>query len=736
MKKYYIICRYFKLNTIIKTDKKTTKLKSDNAVKNKNEDLLKRYPFAQELVKGLLQNFTNGQDSIVIGLNGEWGSGKSSLLEFIKTEIGMQTRDEPFRNFVFEFNPWRIINQDQLQDQFLKELGIVLGNRSIAYEGLKKDFKKGVNTIEKVNSLNPEPKSKIAISTIASLIKNFSKDSSIIELKKEVDDRLEDDNIKLFIFIDDIDRLQPKEITEIFQLIKLNANFKNTYFLIAFDKKIVIDSLSVMYGNQSEKYLEKIVQIDYTIPLVSNEFIIQIFEKELKTLQSKIEFDLNIELFQNIWSKYLNTYFTTVRHIYRFFNSLEIRLPVIYKDINPYDFILIEIIRIFDYKAYEWVIKNRRNLIFSRLNRLSLVLTNLGVDKKDINESLKNLVYNSTELEKVLPKTKDIIFDLFSLDIYDSYNDLDESIYKNKKIVSNDYFNQYFSFIISSTNIPDSELQNYLLDSIEQKFELLKSYYSKGLIEKFLKRLVYKIEQLEEKPNCQEYINHLLDFSDVLIYTLNQTCWGIIFNRIIDISGVYKDKNGFEILMNCLTDKIKSYSRFQILNNLVWEIYKKNNIHLSLIPSDILIQNRLIVELMHKYQAEYIADLLIKDEKVLTEMELRAFLFTLNMISAAKYEVLLNQFLDSQEKVILLFRFSLSTYYGAGQNNSGYALIENTSMIPNMSIVKFDDILKEIDESKYTNSDSDHLKLFNSLKKEGFDKNVYYSIDGEKIEVI
>jgi predicted KAP-like P-loop ATPase len=716
-------------------------MKTDSTVKNKNQDLLERYSFAQKLVKGLLDNFENGQDSIVVGLNGEWGTGKSSLLEFVKNEIFIQTYDKPYRNLTYEFNPWRITSQEDLQHQFLTGLGQMLGNYNKEYEKLKNDFLKISEVASSVNSLNPEPTSKLTIKALTKVSTLLIKRKTIEQYKKEVDERLEDNNIKLFIIIDDIDRLSPAEIIEVFQLIKLNANFKNTYFLIAFDKKIVIDGLSERYKSQSEKYLEKIIQIDYTVPLISQESIFKIFKKELSSVFKKIEIEFNDELFQNIWSKYLRFYFTTIRHIYRFFNSLEIRLPVISNDVNPYDFILIEIIRIFDFNAYEWIIRHKDNLTFRRISRFSSFLQSMDNNKKSINESISKLINDDIELKSANKKTREIILDLFSLNDFDSYFTNEENINKNKKVVSNDYFNHYFSFVISSSNIPDIDLHKYINENKDSRLEILTFYLGKDLINKFLKRLVYKIEYLEDKPDCETLISQLIEFSDnklksILFKDINQNGWGIIYNGIIEIAQIYQAQNGFKTLIDCITLESISNTRFQILNNLVFEIYKKNNIHLSLIPAEILTSNSNIIHEKFKFQLLEIAKLLMQDKFELSYFELRGFFFILKTISDEEYGHLLSIYTESIEKTILLFRYSLSSYSITGQDGPGFALIENNWIIPEMTIAKFDQILSNGELSKFTEENYDYLNLFFNLRKEGFKKDVYFRLNGEQVEMI
>ena len=50
-----------------------------------SEDLLGRKSFAEQIAYSLVNNFGNDFNSIVFGLNGKWGSGKSTILKNQKT---------------------------------------------------------------------------------------------------------------------------------------------------------------------------------------------------------------------------------------------------------------------------------------------------------------------------------------------------------------------------------------------------------------------------------------------------------------------------------------------------------------------------------------------------------------------------------------------------------------------------------------------------------------------------
>ena len=52
---------------------------TDRAVRSLDEDLLDRKPFIDRLVSALINEKTDRATGIVVGIVGEWGSGKSSI---------------------------------------------------------------------------------------------------------------------------------------------------------------------------------------------------------------------------------------------------------------------------------------------------------------------------------------------------------------------------------------------------------------------------------------------------------------------------------------------------------------------------------------------------------------------------------------------------------------------------------------------------------------------------------
>ena len=78
--------------------------------------------------------------------------------------------------------------------------------------------------------------------------------------KAAVSNAIEKIGKRLYIVLDDLDRLEGKELLETIKLIDITASFKNTVFLVACDKKYANDVLQEYLGaNPGQGYLDKYI---------------------------------------------------------------------------------------------------------------------------------------------------------------------------------------------------------------------------------------------------------------------------------------------------------------------------------------------------------------------------------------------------------------------------------------------------------------------------------------------
>jgi predicted KAP-like P-loop ATPase len=228
-------------------------------------DLLNRESFAETIAYGLVQRMNHSQNSIVFGLNGRWGSGKSTLLNFLKISIEKEFEHSDDKNFlIFEFNPWMFSGQQELQSQFLNEFAKALGSTESDLHGYIKKLSDAVGNFSWVKYINSTAGQ--VQQGFSEALKKFAADKPITKLRSEIDDLIIKSGLRIFIFIDDIDRLNPSEIADILNLVKLNGSFANTTYILAYDREVVEKAISAHYNVEGPKYIEKIIQVDYAVP--------------------------------------------------------------------------------------------------------------------------------------------------------------------------------------------------------------------------------------------------------------------------------------------------------------------------------------------------------------------------------------------------------------------------------------------------------------------------------------
>ncbi|HKZ01785.1 MAG TPA: P-loop NTPase fold protein [Pyrinomonadaceae bacterium] len=253
----------------------------DQPIDTANDDLLGRSAFSVSLADSILAY--RDKNSIVTALFGEWGSGKSSVINMALEHLANASEQLPKdqRPIVIRFNPWNYSDQNQLLTQFFRELSVVLKRKDYGA-----DAKKAGEQLEayaeffKPLALIPDP---IGLATVLSVagyqvVKKVGdaatkwgelKTTNLKEVRDQLDGLMAKQNRKILIVIDDIDRLSSTEIRQMFQLVKMLGDFPNTVYLLAFDRGVVVKALQKVQEGSGEEYLEKIVQIPFELPVIS-----------------------------------------------------------------------------------------------------------------------------------------------------------------------------------------------------------------------------------------------------------------------------------------------------------------------------------------------------------------------------------------------------------------------------------------------------------------------------------
>ena len=223
---------------------------SDKPIEKSREDLLNRATFSKQLASAIM-SYTQ-TDNFTVSLCGKWGCGKTSILNMVieKIKEDSESLSPDKKPIIIKFNPWNYSDQSQLISQFFETILSELGNNQTneklkrVGEALQKyssifDYTSYIPVVGKY--LSPL---KSVLSGIGEQVTDISKSNeNLVNQKNLVINTLKDQNQKLIIVIDDIDRLNNKQIQLIFQLVNSLAGFPNMIYLLSFDKSIVARAL-------------------------------------------------------------------------------------------------------------------------------------------------------------------------------------------------------------------------------------------------------------------------------------------------------------------------------------------------------------------------------------------------------------------------------------------------------------------------------------------------------------
>lgn len=304
----------------------------DSPIQNLKEDSLQISKYAVSLSK-----FIEISDTpITIGLQGEWGTGKTSLMSLIKELLNESSIASSWVN-TWEFslfsNPETIT--PAILSGMLNNLKEECKNRNIwtLNDESKDKFNKAMNFFGSIANQVIDKTTGVNISdATAGLNQNFGK-SQVAEMKSSIttllDDLVNDEKNpvkKIVFFVDDLDRIQPKDAVEVLEALKNIFDIPHCVFILAIDYDVVVKGLESKFGKKTKEnerefrsFFDKIIQVPFTMPTGAYN-IKEFLKQKLKELEIIIS-ENNIEHLYKIVSL---TVGNNPRSLKRYLNSFSL----------------------------------------------------------------------------------------------------------------------------------------------------------------------------------------------------------------------------------------------------------------------------------------------------------------------------------------------------------------------------------------------------------------------------
>lgn len=262
-------------------------------------------------INGLAHFIENCKTPMTIAIQGDWGTGKTSIMKMVQKKIDEENAapsesgsvneisQEASNIKIINFNTWQFsqFNMD-------KGLPLIMLERLISMLQYKDTHLSNFRSDESIDAL------KRVMATIGDLIggtfvqgdinivKRLFEGNSIKEFAKLGDkykDLIEDildihhnggkeradsparaqsadDRKRVVFFIDDLDRLEPSTAVELLEVLKLFLDCPHCVYVLAIDYSVVIRGVKAKYGKDFDEekgraFFDKIIQVPFQVPV-------------------------------------------------------------------------------------------------------------------------------------------------------------------------------------------------------------------------------------------------------------------------------------------------------------------------------------------------------------------------------------------------------------------------------------------------------------------------------------
>jgi len=248
---------------------------------------------------GLIKFIRNSDTPLTIAIQGEWGSGKTSLLNSLQEKLcGEYVTADEFKDHKHDFygiwiNTWQY-SLMRSQDETL--LSIVSGITNKILQIINARHKSGAEKLGKsiLNFGSKVFKSTAALAAekvigegASSLVENIlareNSNQSISTLRDDLqesivnclqnDAKMNTSKRGFIFFIDDLDRVDPPVAVQILELLKNIFDLYHCIFILAIDYDVVVKGLRPKFGELTEKnerefrsFFDKIIQMPFSMP--------------------------------------------------------------------------------------------------------------------------------------------------------------------------------------------------------------------------------------------------------------------------------------------------------------------------------------------------------------------------------------------------------------------------------------------------------------------------------------
>lgn len=223
-------------------------------------------------INGLCTFILHCETPMTISIQGDWGSGKTSMMNMVRSKIENSVH-------TIWFNTWQF-SQFQQDNLAISMLGSLLSELNSDENKIKK-LMGSLGSVSKtaLKIMVDNTAGGVAADKLSEIIGTREIDSAkeIKKIKSEFQEAINKtlDNQhkeKAVIFIDDLDRLQPAKAVELLEVLKVFLDCEKCVFVLAVDYSVVTQGIKQKFGDsvdeeKGKSFFDKIIQLPFKMPV-------------------------------------------------------------------------------------------------------------------------------------------------------------------------------------------------------------------------------------------------------------------------------------------------------------------------------------------------------------------------------------------------------------------------------------------------------------------------------------
>jgi len=476
------IIAFFKRKIVATHDQQPESFIEERAIEPGGEDTFKRSSVAAEVARRI--SVTPNSRAFAIGILGEYGSGKTSFINLIKTHL------DPARTEIFDFNPWSVEGAANIQTDFFDQLSGKLYELDPRIANLIVRYSRKLSRID---------------SSFIKLVREAGFAGSLFTRKTYADDferinqLLDNSGKKIVITIDDLDRLYKDEVMEVLRLIRNTANFSNIFYLVAYERSYIDEAIKSVNANAAGSFLDKIIQLEIPLPKREKDDLLDLLEIHLApfvTMEHLEAYKSHIvdTGFRNKYNFAFERVFRQSRDVIKFINNFKITYQLLGSEVMFENLFVLELLKFRFPLIYDRLFEHRDDFIREYPTMTSheafYELQTYKEDKEDMPVILRTLrserYYSEADIMLIGRLVNNLFFKF------------DRSKKAKNAIIYPMFFERYFRYRLSSKELSEKTYRA----AYDGGLPAIKSFIDECEQKKLLTELATRI--LQEKPEDKE----------------------------------------------------------------------------------------------------------------------------------------------------------------------------------------------------------------------------------------